>query len=484
MNLDKGTRLGAHELVLRIGRGGMASVWLAREHAQNPANDRLVAVKAMLPDLAGEREFVRMFIDEVRLARVIRHPNVVDVYDVGEQDGIMWMAMEWVEGESLHGLIAEAGKRHAIPIEIAVRIIADAAAGLHAAHEICDENGDSRNLVHRDVSPHNILIGTTGQVKLVDFGVAKAIDRIGEKTRTGHLKGKFGYMSPEQVLGASVDRRSDIFALGIVLYELTTNRRLFRGSSDVHTLQLVTSGQIPRPSLVDATYPRRLEEIVMTALERNLERRHPTAADLEADLRRYLKTECILVPRSGVAGLLKRVVGPRIEQRRSLARQALKGAERSEAMTEPELISEDPAFTPTGNRDRELEAQSHTGQSSVTSLSQVSPLTRSYRAEADAARTSGFWRGLLMIMLTLAAASSYFVYQSRLKGVLFRHKPPAPSAPAIPRSPDPRPVPSPADSSPAAPASRASEIPVVKVEDLTMESEPAEQATPSRKPIH
>src|SRR6187402_1175318 len=239
MDLVKGTQLGNYELVMRIGRGGMATVWVAREHATQPEDDRLVAVKAMLADLADEPEFVRMFLDEVRLIRAIRHPNIVDVYDVGEEDGVMWMAMEWVEGESLHSVIAEAGKRRAIPPELAVRIIADAAAGLHAAHELRDVDGSPRGVVHRDISPHNILIGTNGAVKLVDFGVAKAVGRISEATRAGQLKGKFGYMSPEQALGKGVDRRSDIFSLGIVLFELTTSRRLFRGEHDIETLRLV-----------------------------------------------------------------------------------------------------------------------------------------------------------------------------------------------------------------------------------------------------
>src|SRR5690606_32507151 len=210
--------------------------------------------------------------------------------------------------ESLHSIIAEAGKRRAIPAEIAVRIIADAAAGLHAAHELRDVNGVLQNLVHRDVSPHNILISTTGRVKLVDFGVAKAVGRMSGQTRSGQLKGKFGYMSPEQAAGIELDRRSDVFALGIVLYELTTSRRLFRGDSDLETLRLVSSGNIPRPSRVDPGYPPRLESVVLKALERNRERRYQTAAELEAELRDFLKTERIVVPQSGVAGLLKRVM--------------------------------------------------------------------------------------------------------------------------------------------------------------------------------
>jgi eukaryotic-like serine/threonine-protein kinase len=343
--LKQGSLLGDSELLVRIGRGGMATVWVARERTQNK-DDRLVAVKAMLPELAEESEFVRMFLDEVRLVRSIRHANVVQVYDVGEHEGVMWMSMEWVEGESLHTVIAEAGKRRAIPPEMAVKIIADAASGLHAAHELRDENQKLRGVVHRDISPHNILIGTNGFVKLVDFGVAKAVGRVSEATRAGQLKGKFGYMSPEQARGKAVDRRSDVFSLGIVLFELTTSRRLFRGDSDIETLRFVISAQVPRPTSLDRTYPAELERIVLRALERDPQARYQTAAEFENDLRNYLKSQRIVVAQSGIANLLKRVVGQRIEQRRKAVRGALKSITAGAAP--PDLLSSEPAFTPTG----------------------------------------------------------------------------------------------------------------------------------------
>jgi serine/threonine protein kinase len=367
--LKQGSRLGNYELLLRVGRGGMATVWVARERAHASKDDRLVAVKVMLSELADENEFIKMFLDEVRLVRSIRHPNVVDVYDVGEHDGMMWMAMEWVEGESLHTVIAEAGKRRAIPPELAVRIIADAAAGLHAAHELRDVDGSPRGVVHRDISPHNILIGTNGSVKLVDFGVAKAIGRISEATRAGQLKGKFGYMSPEQALGKGVDRRSDIFSLGIVLFELTTSRRLFRGEHDIETLRLVISGAIPKPTLIDAKYPLELERIVLKALERNVSERYQTAAEFEHDLRAYLKAERLIVPQSGVAGILKRILGDRIEQRRKAVRGSLR-ALGSGAPPSTQLLPNDPAFTPTG-KDRITVS----GVSSVTGTGSSSPGT-------------------------------------------------------------------------------------------------------------
>jgi serine/threonine-protein kinase len=377
-DLRQGSRLGDNELVLRIGRGGMATVWVARErNPKDPSRDRLVAVKAMLAELADEPEFTRMFIDEVRLVRSIHHPNIVEVYDVGESDGVMWMSMEWVEGESLHTIIAEAGKRRAIPPEMAVRIIADVAAGLHAAHELRDSQGALRGVVHRDISPHNILIGTNGAIKLVDFGVAKAFGRVSESTRAGQLKGKFGYMSPEQALGRPVDRRSDVFSLGIVLFELTTSRRLFRGESDVETLKLVISGQVPPPSTIDPSYPPVLEGIVSRALQRDARLRYQTAAEFEQELRGFLKAERVVVSQGGIAGLLKRVVGDRIEQRRKAIRAALRKLG-SGGAPGGELLTTDTAFTPTG-KDR-ISSSSVTGsEASSAGIAEMPGAFRGHR---------------------------------------------------------------------------------------------------------
>jgi len=323
-DLQRGSRLGKYELLLRIGRGGMATVWVAREDAPTQGEQRLVAVKAILPELSTDHEFSKMFVDEGRIIRMIRHPNVVDVYESSEQDHIGYIAMEWVEGDSLHAIIAEAGKRRPIPPEMAVRIISDAAAGLHAAHELRDDRGNLLNVVHRDVSPHNILLGVDGAIKLVDFGVAKAMGRLSEVTSAGQLKGKFGYMSPEQAMAKKVDRRSDVFALGIVLFELTTGRRLFRGEHDAETLHMVVSGKIPRPSAIDPSYPAALEEIVMQALQRDPAKRYQTAEAFQRSLDGYLKAERVVVPRAGIANLLKKVLGERIEQRRRAIRSVLR----------------------------------------------------------------------------------------------------------------------------------------------------------------
>lgn len=497
MPLSKGTKLGDFELVMRVGRGGMASVWVARERDPDTSAERLVAVKAMLPDLAGESEYIHMFLDEVRLVRAIKHPNVVDVYEVGEQDGVMWMAMEWVDGDSLHGVFSEASKRNPIPREIAVRIIADAAAGLHAAHELRDRSGQKLNLVHRDVSPHNILINRSGQVKLVDFGVAKAIDRISEKTRTGHLKGKFAYMSPEQVRGRRIDRKSDIFSLGIVLYELSTGQRLFRGKNEVQTLQLVNAGVITPPTKLDASYPPELERIVMKALERKPENRHPTAAAFESELREFLSRERILVPDSGVASLLKRVMNQRLEQRRIAVKQALKVLERSEKTTERDMTAFDQELTPPSTPSGAHEEPSVSNISNVSSLSQVSPLTRTSRPEAFKTR-----RAPTLVFMAVALVAGYVLYMTLQKANLLpkaasfrdagpptesvlysaKHSPnrhqeqaqsttPAASAQAPTAS-----APTPAVPAAAPSLSGGASIPRIKIEELELETEVQESS--------
>ncbi len=319
--LSSGSVLGRYELLVRLGLGGMASVWVARERGQISKRENLVAVKAMLPELAQQSDFRAMFLEEGQIVRSIDHPNVVRVHEVAEQDGTLFMSMDWVEGDSLLAVIREAKKRRPIPPEMAVKIISDAAAGLHAAHELRGWDGELRHLVHCDVSPHNILVGIDGRAKLVDFGVANATLTSGDDTE--RIKGKFSYMSPEQARGEKLDRRSDIFSLGIVLFELTTGERLFRGENAAHTLALVTAAEIPDPRSFHSDYPARLAEITLRALHRDPAKRYQTAKELRDALDRYLIEERVMVSHAGVAQLVRRVIGARIETLRQSVREAL-----------------------------------------------------------------------------------------------------------------------------------------------------------------
>lgn len=325
----------------------MASVWVARATG-GWASHGLFAVKIMLPEFAQVEDFRRMFLEEGTVVSSIEHPNVVRVHEVAEARGVLFMAMEWVEGASLHTLIREAKRRRAIPAEMAVRMIADTAAGLHAAHELVGTDGLPRGIVHCDVSPHNILIGLDGAAKLVDFGVARAT----AQTRLAgpeNVKGKIAYMSPEQAHAHRLDRRSDVFSLGVVLFELTTGERLFRGENPAHTLRLVQQCSVPRPRDLYDKYPPELEDIVLRALERNPERRYQSADELRLALERYLVEARIMVPRVGVAGLIMRVVGERIQAQRASIHEALGNADQAPPSSQvPDTpISTGPVSSPT-----------------------------------------------------------------------------------------------------------------------------------------
>ncbi len=276
-------RIGRYEVLGRLATGGMAEILLGR--LSGPSGfERPVVVKRILPHLAHSEEFSKMFMDEARLVARIRHHNVVQVYELGEADAELFLVMEYLEGEAISGILRRfvaSGKR--VPYPLAAYLIAEACAGLHAAHELTDANGVSLNLVHRDVSPQNVFVLYNGAVRLLDFGIAKAADRSSE-TGVGELKGKFHYMSPEQCVHKPLDRRSDIFSLGVVLFELTTNQRLFKRENGLMTFKAICELPIPLPSRTIQGYPPVLESVVLKALARNPDERYQTAAEMRSEL--------------------------------------------------------------------------------------------------------------------------------------------------------------------------------------------------------
>ncbi len=280
-------RLGRYLLCFEMASGGMASIYLAR--AAGPAGfEKLVALKRIHPHLAKQKAFVDMFLDEARIASQINHPNVCPVFDFGEADGTYYIAMEFLMGESLSRVLrvlTRDAERRSSPKypAIVARIIADACEGLHAAHELRDAQNQPLNVVHRDISPHNLFVTYDGAVRVVDFGIATAKNRLHE-TQSGEVKGKFAYMSPEQVRGMEVDRRADVWALGVVLWEALTVKRLFRRKTDSATILAVMSEPIPDPSEVCPELPPGLNAIVQRALSRDLDERYPTAREMGRDL--------------------------------------------------------------------------------------------------------------------------------------------------------------------------------------------------------
>jgi len=278
---------GRYQLLLEMARGGMATLYLAR--LQGPRSfEKLIVVKRIHDHYAHEESFIQMFLDEARITAAIGHPNVASVFDMGEQDGSYYLAMEYVHGQNLKDLLKSASRSEgALHWSMVCRVVADAAAGLHAAHELTSAEGTPLGVVHRDVSPQNLLVSYDGNVKVVDFGIAYAAERLAT-TAAGTLKGKAAYMSPEQVDARPVDRRSDIFALGIVLWEGICMRRLFRMDTEAATLLRVRDAKVPAPREVDPTLPPELEQIALRALAKEPEDRFDTGAELEDALNQLL----------------------------------------------------------------------------------------------------------------------------------------------------------------------------------------------------
>jgi serine/threonine-protein kinase len=307
--------LGRYRVVDEIGVGGMASVHLAR--ADGPGGfQKWVAIKRIHRHLAEDEQFIRMFLDEARIAARISHPNVAQVFDLGKQRDTYWIAMEYLHGEPLREIMRSVEEAGAPPMgaQIAAKVIADSAEGLHAAHELRDKDGRLLNLVHRDVTPHNLFLTYDGAVKVVDFGIAKVTGRL-STTRAGTLKGKLAYMSPEQVQGIAIDRRTDIFALGVVLWELTTGRRLFRMDSDLETLERVQACVVPPPSSIVDNYPVELESIVMRALAKDPNKRFPSAREMSRALQQYVMRAGAFVGPEEIGAYVKHVLSDRFQKR-------------------------------------------------------------------------------------------------------------------------------------------------------------------------
>ncbi len=288
---ERDRNFGRYRLKYQIASGGMASVFLAGA-AGAAGFEKPVAIKRMHPHLARRKEYVEMFLDEARITSRINHPNVCQVFDFGETDGAYYMALEYLVGEPLTTILAHVQKRGSFQSgpwrAIAARICVAMCEGLHAAHELRDSDGERLDVVHRDVSPSNIIVTFDGGVKVVDFGVAKARGRL-HQTTTGTLKGKFSYMAPEQVGGRGVDARSDIWSVGVCLWEMLTCKRLFRRGSEMETLIAVGQGEIPDPSELVPEIPPELAAIALRALNRNPDERYANAREMARNLDRWIQ---------------------------------------------------------------------------------------------------------------------------------------------------------------------------------------------------
>jgi len=313
-------RVDRYELVGALASGGMATVFLARLSGVG-GFQRFVAIKRLHPQLAGDPRIVEMFLDEGRIAARIHHPNVVPILEVGAGADGYYLVMEYIEGDTLAQLVLRAAQRgQRLPIPITLRVALDMLAGLHAAHELCDDSSRAIHLVHRDVSPQNVLVGVDGIARITDFGVARANPDLTD-TLGGELKGKLAYMAPEQAAGeASLDRRADVFAAGIVIWEALAAKRLFKAENEAATLLRVMAEPIAPPSEIAPDLRIELSNLVMRALERDQSRRFATCAEFADALEAAANgKEGIATPRE-LAAFVTTLLGSELSAQREVVR--------------------------------------------------------------------------------------------------------------------------------------------------------------------
>jgi len=405
--------LDRFELIAEIASGGMATVYLARLSGVG-GFQRFVAIKRLHPHLANDQEFVQMFLDEARLAARLHHPNVVPILEIGMSQQGYYLVMEYVEGDTLARILARSAQAgRMLPPQVSLRVCLDSLQGLHVAHEMKDDDGQPLNIVHRDVSPQNILIGMDGSARITDFGVARATTRL-STTRTGQLKGKLAYMAPEQAKGGQVDRRADVFAMGIVIWECLAQKRLFKGEGEADTLNRVLYEPIPSLKQANPDVPDALETVVMKALDRDPAKRYATASDLADALEAAARDANLLGNHKDVAAHVESVLGTDISAQRDAVRAWIARSEPSQRFDGPIPMpaASSPGSNPNANASGSLpRLSSAQGVSSVSSAviqvpTQAAPLPASTLAamELPPRRRTGVWiaagaAGVLLVVV-------------------------------------------------------------------------------------
>jgi eukaryotic-like serine/threonine-protein kinase len=313
MSAPRGTRFGKYTLQNRIAVGGMAEIFLARQEGLE-GFEKTICIKRIRPHLSSQPNFVRMFLNEAKLAAQLNHPNIVQIYDLGRINESYFIAMEYISGRDMSRIIPKAEKAGIpFPMIYALRIASNVCEGLYYAHTKTDAYGNALNVVHRDITPENILVGFNGTVKIVDFGIAKANSTL-EQTRAGEIKGKLSYMSPEQCMGGQLDSRSDIFSLGSVVYEWITGYKLFTGENEMAILKSIIDGKIYPPSYFKEDVPEAVERILMKSLEKDRDKRYQSAWEMQFDIDTYLASSEFTPSNIHLSNFLKQIFGDEIER--------------------------------------------------------------------------------------------------------------------------------------------------------------------------
>jgi len=313
---------GDYTLLDRIAVGGMAEIFKARQEGPR-GFERILVIKRILQHLSEDQEFKQMFDDEAKIAAQLRHANIVQIFELGDVEGTPYIAMEYVEGKNLRDLTrALQSKGLQLTVEQTLFIMSETLRGLHFAHQRTDSNGKPLEIIHRDMSPQNIILSYEGEVKILDFGIAKAASRI-SKTEAGVLKGKFSYMAPEQASGRQVTQSTDIYACGVILHELLTGERLFRAETDVETIERVKMGVVPKPSERNPQVSPALDAIILKCLQRNVEKRYATAGEMHADLARHMREQGMQYGAQELSAFMKTLFAEFINEERERLRKAL-----------------------------------------------------------------------------------------------------------------------------------------------------------------
>jgi serine/threonine-protein kinase len=476
--LQPGYRLDRYELLGPLAEGGMASVWIARQRGKH-GFEKLVALKTILPQYASDLRFQQMFLDEARIASRIEHFNVARILDLGEEHDVLYLAMEYVDGDSLSKLRrAWQKKKISPPVGIILRILADVCSGLHEAHELRGEDGRLLEIVHRDVSPHNILVSVKGVTKLIDFGIAKARDRLAGETNAGVLKGKIQYMAPEQALGRKVDRRADLWAVGATLYHVLTGKPPFDADNTLGTLHLLTSGQPPLP-LPPSVHPA-IAALARKALTTPPDKRFSSAAEMRDAIEAAMLDAKVFANAADVASFVVEHLSERTAKRRQIIDIALAAAaerERVEEILKPSVERTDSGMTSVPGRTQAAAPESLRGATSQNTPPGLSAGVDSSALPGVGAtnpRRTMFVAGLVGGAIALAGVGGLAMLRAP-GGTTARPTPVVTTVVEAPVPPPPSAVSSPPPSSSAPPETS---IPVFAADSLPKAGSPPTAAQP------